>query len=93
MTSRSLLICCLAAVTIAGILILGRGVSADAPAQKSFQKWEYKVLDGDAMFKLGSEGKEDALRNALTKLGDEGWELVSVVSPGGPRWFYFKRPK
>ena len=41
-------------------------------------KWEYKTLkfDGKGFFKSKFEFEEE-----LNKLGNEGWELVSMLSP------------
>ncbi len=40
--------------------------------------WEYKMACG---------------RPDLTKLGDEGWELVTATQDGNVVCLYFKRPK
>lgn len=48
-------------------------------------KWEYKQLE--------EYGPSDEY--TLDRLGDEGWELVTVIRKhvdGGPFVFYFKRP-
>ena len=43
-------------------------------------KWQYNIRRGELS------------QDALNVLGNEGWELISVVAdPDGPR-FYFKRP-
>jgi hypothetical protein len=60
-------------------------------------KWEYRVLTKDEVLKLGQKD----LTAGLNKLGDAGWELVTVESdaqePGSraaqkSAQFYFKRP-
>jgi hypothetical protein len=74
------------------------------------QKWDYLQLrveiaadrDGVQPVKTNEEetfGSSRAVPNFrlsdyLTKLGGEGWEMVSVFSPGsGWTWlYYFKRP-
>lgn len=51
-------------------------------------KWEYRVVSG-----------QDGTAEDLNRYGDQGWELVSVISVGDDRGnfrnqrFYFKRPK
>jgi hypothetical protein len=55
-------------------------------------KWEYKRVyynvDND------SEKKFDYGKSSLESLGEDGWELVSVIGNkyGQPSQFYFKRP-
>jgi hypothetical protein len=60
--------------------------AADAAESKSgaVRQWEYRVLTEGQVLALG---KND-LATGLNKLGDEGWELVTV---GGH--YIFKRPK
>jgi hypothetical protein len=48
------------------------------------QHWEYKIVDDEIVGEM-----------ALNRLGDEGWELVSVIARSrNPIWrqFFFKRP-
>jgi hypothetical protein len=45
-------------------------------------KWEYKALTDPDIEKLAPQGSQDKLTDGLNKLGDKGWELVTVV-PGG----------
>ena len=47
------------------------------------QKWEHKrfVCDSDT-----------AADEALTKMGDEGWELVAATDTGKGVTMFFKRP-
>lgn len=47
------------------------------------QKWEYEWFSE----KLGD------VPQLLQKMGEQGWELVSVVHDGKGQIFYFKRPK
>jgi len=68
---------------------------AQPAAQRS--KWEYRVLTPSAIEEL--DGKDvGTLAAGLYKLGDDGWELVTIepghVSPPVklPR-YVFKRPK
>ena len=64
------------------------------------QKWQHCRLQGNRVSFLGAarifENKADSHlweRTAWSKLEDEGWELVSVVTdPDGEFVFYFKRP-
>jgi hypothetical protein len=41
------------------------------------------------------EGETDNIWNILDKLGEQGWELVSVKKHGGytQGYYFFKRPK
>jgi hypothetical protein len=56
------------------------GASDKKPQPKV--KWEYKALTDPDIEKLAPEGSQDKLTDGLNKLGDKGWELVTVV-PGG----------
>lgn len=40
-------------------------------------KWEYKVIKIDCIQNLG---KPDNLQNELNSYGEEGWELVGVLT-------------
>jgi hypothetical protein len=56
--------------------------------------WEYKIEIG---FPAPSGTlKSDQLLHRLNKIGEEGWELVSIfpTQPSGSKedWFIFKRP-
>jgi hypothetical protein len=52
------------------------------PAPK-YPRWQYIIREID----FGRDGLD------LNELGDQGWELVSVVlDPNGVHKFYFKRP-
>lgn len=77
------------------------------------QKWEYQEIRIHRVYRrnhLGLGGQDGATVEAwnplvnLPKLGDDGWEMVSVVpisTRAGEYWagvtddliFYFKRPK
>lgn len=49
------------------------------------QQWEYKILNSRSINNIEDE---------INKLGNQGWELVNVVSIGGSGVDYnFKRPK
>ncbi len=61
------------------------------------QKWEYKryikKFDWDAA--VSSQDELSAIEQELNSLGDEGWELITVVRGSTPKenqTFYFKRP-
>ena len=79
-------------VSAAVILVSGLGVMpTPAAGQTTAQsdkkphakvKWEYKALTDPDIEKLAPEGSQDKLTDGLNKLGDKGWELVTVV-PGG----------
>jgi hypothetical protein len=55
-------------------------------------RWQYKVEE----VKSGAMGgvKPDAIEERLTKLGQQGWELVNAVyaTQWGPTLLFFKRP-
>ena len=56
-----------------------------------FQKWEYKRF----IKKFDWLDELNAIEQELNSLGDEGWELVTVVgnlTPKEYQTFYFKRP-
>jgi hypothetical protein len=61
------------------------------------KKWEYKILD-DAVIEPEKNSEDFDLRydetreKMLKKYGKEGWELVTIESPGtnGVKWI-FKR--
>jgi hypothetical protein len=61
-------------------------------------KWEYmavadrKIVDYTAGSAVGKSSDEQRTE-ALNKLGEDGWELVSVSEAGGSRTYFFKRPK
>lgn len=69
------------------------------------QPWEYKVLHRVRQIRAGKIGNWDApIVAELPALGDEGWELVTVITrasePGGisagvttDEMWVFKRPK
>lgn len=61
------------------------------------EKWEHCVLVGKTVTVLGKGllHKEFKIteRGAWNELGDQGWQLVSVVHDGaGEFHYYFKRP-
>jgi hypothetical protein len=69
-----------------------------AQAQRVVPKWEYKVVSDrsivdPAAAKAGGKSVTEQRTEAWNKLGDEGWELVSVTDTGNFRAYYFKRPK
>ena len=46
--------------------------------------------------KTRSESEQTVVAQTIAKLGEDGWEMVSAVSEGGPfdsHSLYFKRPK
>lgn len=56
------------------------------------QNWEYKVVNiGPTTWKLDIDAK---FEEDLSALGQEGWELVSVIGqPADRRQAFFKKPK
>lgn len=50
------------------------------PGTASSGKWEYRVLDLSADQVFG-----DQFQKKLTELGEDGWELVSVLTPPTPK--------
>ncbi|MBM4073117.1 MAG: DUF4177 domain-containing protein [Planctomycetes bacterium] len=61
--------------------------AGQAPAAQARVRWEYKTLDH-----VGPGRPAD---KTLNKLGDEGWELVSVAAPSSRQEliYVFKRQK
>ena len=69
------------------------------------QPWEYKVLHRVRQIRAGKvSGWDEAIVSELPALGEEGWELVTVITrasePGGitagittDEMWVFKRPK
>jgi hypothetical protein len=55
------------------------------PVTAEEQQWEYKLITANT---------EQDVTNQATKLGSDGWELVSVIRASGtPAWkAFFKRP-
>lgn len=68
---------------------------ADSQQAPNRPKWEYKALDGSKLVEnIIAEKERDPLEIALNKLGEDGWELVSILNPSGQvKWFVFKRPQ
>ncbi len=55
-------------------------------------RWEYRIVYlWDGKVKDGG-GKEDEGKY-LNRMGDDGWELVTVAAVGRAHWLYFKRPR
>jgi hypothetical protein len=84
------------AVLLAGVFLVLGLVAAPSPAteqtltpapgakkQPVKVKWEYQVLTAPDIEKLAGKGSRDRFTDGLNRLGDQGWELVTVV-PGGP---------
>jgi hypothetical protein len=81
-----------------GLLLYHQPPRATGAAAAAKQKWEYMQVRSSEMFKAG--GGEDVnnwdkdCSAGLSKLGDEGWELVAVSSTkDGLERYVFKRPK
>jgi hypothetical protein len=54
------------------------------PSQPTTQKWEYRVTES---------ASEKGLASEANSLGEQGWELTSVLASGSAVFGYFKRPK
>jgi hypothetical protein len=69
--------------------------STDPQPAKSVTKWEYKVLSGYDLLREAPTDKEwhQRFQEAYDRLGNEGWELVTVTKDDSFTWFYFKRQK
>lgn len=65
----------------------GGHTAGQPPAVPAPARWEYKTVAH------GGPGRPTD--ESLTKLGEEGWELVSVAAPPGRQelLYVFKRPK
>jgi hypothetical protein len=92
----------LAALVLAGcalgLLLYHQPPRATGAAEAAKQKWEYKQVQWQEVWKAG--GGEDLNKLdkdcsvGLSQLGDEGWELVAVSSSkDGIEKYVFKRPK
>jgi hypothetical protein len=54
--------------------------SAQEDRSRRVQKWEYEFVPGYS-------------EQSMKRMGDDGWELVTVLPQGQQQLFYFKRPK
>jgi hypothetical protein len=77
------------------VLATPAGAPVPAQAQRAVQKWEYKTVNRREMVDYaavnnGGKSAKEQFADSLAKLGDEGWEMVTVDSGSA---FYFKRPK
>ena len=79
------------ALIVAGLTWVHHPASVQAQAPKALSRWEFKVVDGWELTKEGLDRK--SWEGTLKAIGDDGWELVSVVNTGDQCWYYFKRPK
>jgi hypothetical protein len=90
-------------VAIISLVVVGMGVALmaapapkDPPPAKGTQ-WEYKKMAEVKLLEVaGAENR--SVEAGLNKLGEDRWELISVVVPGaagpnGPFIYFFKRPK
>jgi hypothetical protein len=98
MRNRLLVATVLAAGCLAGLgLRSGSPAAAEEPPKRP--QWQYRVFYHSDLMALGA----DKINANLTKLGEEGWELVSVSGGGltdGSRGgvtnqtvYFFKRSK
>jgi hypothetical protein len=76
-----------AVILVSGLGVMPNPAAGQTTAQSDKKpqakvKWEYKALTDPDIEKLAPEGSQDKLTDGLNKLGDKGWELVTVV-PGG----------
>jgi hypothetical protein len=75
---------------VVGLMLLGLGVTA-TPAGEARRgnkrevkvKWEYKALTASQIEKLAPKRSMDLLTGGLNALGEQGWELVTIL-PGRP---------
>jgi Domain of unknown function (DUF4177) len=59
------------------------------------QKWEYRIIrrmPGEPLFVGGRTPKLDDPEE-LNELGNDGWELITIVRDSGYEILYFKRQK
>ncbi len=54
-------------------------------------KFEYRILISDEIARLASNGSH--FLEGLNSLGDDGWELISIMDCHGIYRYYFKRGK
>jgi hypothetical protein len=55
------------------------------------RRWEYKVETVKPSLFSSAEKQEELVQDRLTRLGVEGWELVSVGMIGHYRQLFLKR--
>lgn len=55
------------------------------------ERWEYKVIPAPISF--WGTSKPDRMTEALNKEGQQGWELVNVVTYGIQLHFFLKRAR
>ncbi len=89
-----------------GVLVVLTGLVGGGPASaqkepspqpprapEAAARWEYKAVARSKVEELAPEKSKDKLTAGLNKLGEEGWELVTVESPDKqPPLYLFKRP-
>src|SRR5438046_699743 len=98
-------LCVVACLALCGVAYLfapgqapARQAAAPVFAQRVKQKWEYKAVSDrsivdQAVANAGGKSVSEQRTEAWNKLGDDGWQLVSVSETGNFRAYYFKRPK
>jgi hypothetical protein len=95
---RYALAAALLAACAIGLLLYHQPPTAAGAAAAAAQKWEYKQVYWSKVFEAGGASDilhpDDDCSAGLSKLGDEGWELVAVSSTkDGLEKYVFKRAK
>lgn len=69
--------------SVALLCAIGFAISAQTKTSDR-ERWEYQAIPG-----MHGQG------NSFNRIGDEGWELVTLTCPGEANqcWYYFKRKK
>jgi hypothetical protein len=92
----------LAVILMVGLVFVTRSAPAAPRVSKEPPKWDYKVVNEKDIEKLSkadnadwelAERSEHRYRDGLAKLGQQGWELVTIVKTNWEALHYFKRQK
>ena len=95
MERKHLVILAVAVLVCVTVILAARDTAGATGSQRRVQ-WEYGVYRSRAGYALprGSYvDKLDSLGPQMDSLGEQGWELVSVIESQGNWTYWLKRPK